>query len=215
MNTALASITARLPRLDRDFLAWGVVPAMAAALVTGLFAVPNYLRALSLQDDAQRLQAVSAENISQRNNLQYLEANVAKLRSDRDRRCRPLADQAERDRLLAAITRPTDGTAVHDQSIRTGTVAAHEIPGSDLRVQRRTVDVDMTGTFDAVFGVIDAAADVDQLVTPRVIEITVLGDPIQLAQSATPAVRATMVLDEWFEAPPAPAAVPAEKAGGR
>ena len=212
MSNAFASIAARLPRLDRDFLAWGIVPAMAAALVTGLFAVPNYVRALSLQDESQRLQAVSAENISQRNNLKYLEANVASLRADRDRRCRPLGDQADRDRLLAAITRPTDGVTVRDQSIRTGTVAAHEIPGSDLRVQRRTVDVDMTGTFDAVFGVIDAAADVDQLVTPRVVEITVLGDPIQLAQSSTPAVRATLVLDEWFEAP---AASPAQKAGGR
>jgi hypothetical protein len=60
--------------------------------------------------------------------------------------------------------------------------------------------------------VIDAAEDVDQLVTPRVIEITVLGDPIELAQSGTPAVRATMVLDEWFQAP---AAAPAPKAGGR
>ena len=212
MNASFASITSRLPRLDRDFLAWGIVPAMAAALVTSLFAVPNYVRALSLQDESQRLQAVSAENISQRNNLKYLEANVAKLRAERDRRCRPLGDQSERDRLLAAITRQNDGVAVRDQSIRTGTVAAHEIPGSDLRVQRRTVDVDMTGTFDAVFGVIDAAEDVDQLVTPRMIEITVLGDPIQLAQSGDPAVRATMVLDEWFTAP---AAAPAQKAGGR
>ena len=37
--------------------------------------------------------------------------------------CRPLADGAEHDRLLSTITRPTDGTVVREQSIRTGTLA--------------------------------------------------------------------------------------------
>jgi hypothetical protein len=213
MNDALARIAGALPRLDRDTLAWGIVPAMSAAMVTALFALPNYARARSLRDESQRLQAESSERISQRNNLALLESNVARLREERDRRCRPLGDGAERDRLLAAITRTADGTQVRDQSIRTGTMQPVEIPGSDLRVMRRSVDVEMTASFDAIFGVIDAAEGADQLVTPRAIEITVLTTPTEQALQGNPAVRATLALDEWFEAP-APAAPAAAPNGG-
>ena len=214
MNDAIARITSALPRLERETLAWGIVPAMAAAMVTALFAVPNYSRAHSLRDESQRLQAESSERITQRNNLKLLESSVASLREERDRRCRPLGDGAERDRLLAAITRNADGTQVRDQSIRTGTMSPVEIPGSDLRVMRRSVDVEMTASFDAIFGVIDAAETADQLVTPRSIEITVLSTPTEQALQGNPAVRATLALDEWFEAPAGARAQPAPPANG-
>jgi hypothetical protein len=70
-------------------------------------------------------------------------------------------------------------------------------------VQRREVSVEMTASFESVFGVLDAAESVDQLVTPRVVEIVVLHGPIEQAAMGNHAVRATMTFDEWFEGPKA------------
>jgi hypothetical protein len=187
--------------LDRDTVAWAVVPGSAALLVTALFVVPNYVRALDMQDEAQRLEAVADENISQRNNLQLLERSVTALRDECTRRCRPLAEGTEHDRLLAAITRQTDGTVVREQSIRTGQMQSVDGIAASGPVRRREVSIDMTGSFESVFGVLDAAEGVDQLVTPRTLEIVVLHGPIEQASQGNPAVRATMTFDEWFEAP--------------
>lgn len=186
--------------LDRETVVWAVVPAFAAVLVTLLFVVPNYARALRMQDEAQRLEAVASENISQRNNMRTLEANVAALRETCARRCRPLAEGAEHDRLLAAITRPTDGTVVREQSIRTGQMSSVDGIAIGGPVRRREVTVEMTGAFDSIFGVLDAAEGIDQLVTPRVVEIVVLEGPIEQATHGNAAVRTTMTFDEWFEA---------------
>jgi hypothetical protein len=203
MNRIQATIARARGAFDRETIAWAIVPGTAAVLVTALFVIPNYMRALDMQDEAQRLEAVAGENISQRNNLQLLEKNVGALREECARRCRPLAEGAEHDRLLATITRPTDGTVVREQSIRTGQVTTVDGIAIGGPVQRREVSVEMTASFESVFGVLDAAESVDQLVTPRVVEIVVLHGPIEQASMGNPAVRATMTFDEWFEAPKA------------
>ena len=194
------AVLAARAAFDRETVAWAVVPCSAAALVTALFVVPNYVRALDMQDEAQRLEAVAGENISQRNNLQLLERNVAALREECARRCRPLAEGTEHDRLLASITRPTDGSVVREQSIRTGPLSGAPDAGA-AGALRREVSVEMTASFESVFGVLKAAEGVDQLVAPRVIDIAVLHGPIEQAAGGNPVVRATMVFDEWFEAP--------------
>jgi hypothetical protein len=48
--------------------------------------------------------------------------------------------------------------------------------------------------------VIDSAEGVDRLVTPRVLEITAISTPQEQAILGNPAVRATIVIDEWSEA---------------
>jgi hypothetical protein len=73
----------------------------------------------------------------------------------------------------------------------------------------------MTASFESIFGVLDAAEGIDQLVTPRTVEIVVLTGPIEQATEGNPAVRATMVFDEWFEAPASERAKPAAKGGDR
>lgn len=212
INAAVDSVRGLL---DRETVVWAVVPAVAAALVTVLFVVPNYVRALGMQDEAQRLEAIAGENISQRNNLKLLESNVAALRETCARRCRPLAEGAEHDRLLAAITRPTDGSVVREQSIRTGQMVPVDGVAIGGPVRRRDVTVEMTASFESIFGVLDAADGIDQLVTPRTVEIVVLSGPIEQATEGNPAVRATMVFDEWFEAPAAERAKAAAKGGDR
>jgi len=212
LNAAVDSVRGML---DRETVVWAVVPAVTAALVTALFVVPNYVRALGMQDEAQRLEAIAGENISQRNNLKLLEANVAALRETCARRCRPLAEGAEHDRLLAAITRPTDGNVVREQSIRTGQMVPVDGVAIGGPVRRRDVTVEMTASFESIFGVLDAAEGIDQLVTPRTVEIVVLTGPIEQATEGNPAVRATMVFDEWFEAPASERAKPAATGGDR
>jgi len=212
LNAAVDSVRGML---DRETVVWAVVPAVTAALVTALFVVPNYVRALSMQDEAQRLEAIAGENISQRNNLKLLEANVAALRETCARRCRPLAEGAEHDRLLAAITRPTDGNVVREQSIRTGQMVPVDGVAIGGPVRRRDVTVEMTASFESIFGVLDAAEGIDQLVTPRTVEIVVLTGPIEQATEGNPAVRATMVFDEWFESPASERAKPGAKEGDR
>jgi hypothetical protein len=197
---ALGSIPFRIrAALDRDLMVWAVGPALGAILVTTLFVIPNYTRALRMQDEAQQLEAVSSENISQRNNLKLLEQNVSSLREECNRRCRPLAEGTDRDHLLSAITRPTDGAVVREQSIRTSVLAPVDGIAADGPVMRREVTVEMTGTFDCVFGVVDAAEAVDQLITPRSIEIVVMSSPAEQATLGNPAVRATMIFEEWFD----------------
>ena len=201
-------------RIDRDAVAMGIVPAAAAVVATVLFAVPNYVRAGSLRDETQRLEAVAGENIAQRNNLLRLEAAVASMRRECADRCPPPAAADEREALLSAVTRTTDGTGVRTQSIRTGGQAAHPESICGMRLARREVTVEMTGSFDAAFGVLDAAESTGRLVTPRVVEFTSAAGADEQAILGTSAVRATFVFDEWSEAA-APAKKPAAADGGR
>jgi hypothetical protein len=163
-----------------------------------------------MQDEAQRLEAVSSENITQKNNLQLLERNVASLRDEANRRCRPLAEGTDRDRLLSTITRPTDGTVVREQSIRTGALVQVDGVAIGSPVLRREVTVDMSASFESIFGVLDSAEGVNQLVTPRSVEIVVMNTPLEQSASGNAVVRATIVFEEWFEHQPAQGAASKE-----
>ena len=196
-----AAFRAVRSRIDRDAIAMGIVPAAAAVFATALFAVPNYVRAGSLRDETQRLEAVAGENIAQRNNLLRLESAVVGMRRECADRCPPPAAADEREALLAAVTRTTDGAGVRTQSIRTGSQSAHPEAICGMRLVRREVTVEMTGSFDAAFGVLDAAESTGRLVTPRVIEFSSAAGADEQAILGTSAVRATFVFDEWSEAP--------------
>ena len=201
-------------RFDRQTVAWGVAPAAAAAAATLGFAVPNYIRANGLRDETQRLEAVAGENISQRNNLIRLERSVAELRDEARRRSRALTEDGERDALLDAVTRHADGTVVVEQSIRTG---ARETAGAAVAgpgVSRRQVTVEMTASFDAAFGVLDAADGIDRLATPRVVEFAAVAPAAEQAIAGNPVVRCTFIFDEWFR-DPASAAATSPTVGGR
>jgi hypothetical protein len=197
--------------VDRDAVAMGIVPAAAAVVATALFAVPNYVRAGSLRDETQRLEAVAGENIAQRNNLLRLESAVAAMRRECADRCPPPSKAGERDALLAAVTRTNDAAGVRTQSIRTGTQSAHAEAICGMRLARREVTVEMAGSFDAAFGVLDAAESTGRLVTPRIVEFASAAGADEQAILGTSLVRTTLVFDEWSEA--AAPASPAKAAG--
>jgi hypothetical protein len=195
-----------IPRfVDRDLILWGVIPCTFATAMVGMFALPNYMQARALKGESLMLKARTDEEMIAQNNLRNLERIVSTLRRDRDRRCRPLGDGVERDKLLRAITRTTDGVHVREQSIRTGQVVPARGMPADYQVLHREVHLEMTGTFDAIFGVLDAAEGIDQLVTARSVEISVVPTATDQAQTGAAEVRAVIVFDEWFE--------PAERAG--
>lgn len=200
------NLFSRLPRLlDRDLIIWGVVPCAFASAIVTMFALPNYLRATALKDDAQYWKALTEETVSAQNNLRRMEQMVSTLREERDRRCRPLGNGVERDRLLGAIARTTDGHTILEQSIRTGQVMPSPGMPANFQVLRRDVTVDMVGSFDAIFGVIDAAESVDQLVSTRSVEISVTSVPEAQATTGSGIVRAVIVFEEWFQPSQTPA----------
>lgn len=184
--------------LDRELILWGLAPCTFAIMLVACFALPNYMRAKHLREDSDRLKAVTDETRTAQNNLRKLEELVSSLRGERDRRCRPLVEGVERDRLLGAITRSSDGVAVQEQSIRTGQMAVAEGMPEDYPVERREIMVEMQGTFDSIFSVLDSAESVDQLVTPKSVEISLIPGPLEQAQTGACTVRANMVFEEWF-----------------
>lgn len=200
MKQLPAGLAAIIQRIDRDFLLWGVVPALVAALITGLFVVPNYMRAGSLRDEAQLLQAVTNENIARKSNLERLEASISQLRDLRSVRCRPLCAGIDHDRLPNVITRPNDKGGVRDQSIRTGQILPAEDLGTELRVAHREVTVEMTASFESIFSVIDSADSIDQLVTVKSLDIYATTLAPEQALQGNPTVHAIIVFDEWFDA---------------
>jgi NAD(P)-dependent dehydrogenase (short-subunit alcohol dehydrogenase family) len=100
---------------------------------------------------------------------------------------------------------PGPGVTVCNITDEAAVIRVAEQIAADGPVMRREVTVEMTGTFDSVFGVVDAAEAVDQLVTPRSIEIVVMSSPAEQATLGNPAVRATMIFEEWFDRQAKPA----------
>jgi len=67
------------PILGRDFLLWCALPCAGAIMMVSLFALPNYLRADKLRNDAQLLRAVTDETIIAQENLRKLTTVVTQL----------------------------------------------------------------------------------------------------------------------------------------
>lgn len=186
-----------LPRLQmpsRERLIAGVGPAAVALLVLLLFVVPNYLHASQARRESRRVDQIASEHLVKRSQLVALERDLARLRAERELRCRQIGDLAS-DRLVDAIARPVDGRSVRNQGIRLGMpekLAKDATRPIDLT--RRVVTVEMMGSFDALFSVLDAADRAEQLVVPVRLEITaVRGGPDEDIS-----IRATLELHGFF-----------------
>jgi len=117
MNRIQATVARAREAFDRETIAWAIVPGTAAVLVTALFVIPNYMRALDMQDEAQRL---------------VLHVEGAHVVGDHEER----GDQCRGDR---GHHRPHHGLAVEHP--------AHGVNGRvELRVHRRTSPADATAS---------------------------------------------------------------------
>jgi len=181
---------------SRDRVLGAIGPTVVALLVLALFVVPNYLRAAEARRESMRVGQLTNDHLMKRSQLVALERDLAQLRAERTMRCRVIGALSA-DRLVDAIARPVDGRAVKNQGIRLGMPEklAKET-GRPVDLVRRVVTVEMMGSFDAVFSVLDAAERLEQLVVPIRIEI----GAIRASAEEEPSVRATIELHGYFRA---------------
>lgn len=182
----------RLPSREKLMTTFG--PVVLALVVLALFVLPNYLRAAEARRESLRVDVTASEHMLKRSQLVALERDLAARRAEQSVRCRTLVDLAS-DRLAEAIGRTIDGRGIRNQGVRIGSAErlAKDVH-RPLDLMKRTVTVEMMGSFDAVFSVLDTAESISQLVSPLRIEIALVrGNPDDEA-----AVRATIELQGWF-----------------
>lgn len=186
----------RIKLPSRERLLAGIGPSAVAVLVLAMFVVPNYLHAAEARRISRRIDQTTSDHLMKRSQLVALERDLARMSAERSVRCRVIGDVSD-DRLVDAIARPVDGRSVRNQGIRLG---GHEKLAKDplrqLELVRRIVTVEMMGSFDAIFAVLDASENVEQLVVPMRIEFGAVRNPSDDEVS----VRATIELHCYFHA---------------
>lgn len=181
-----------MQRFSRE-LAVTALPLAIAIVLLGLFTVPNYLRARAWSREANALRAVANESAARQDNLLDMQREIERLRADLKQRGRTLPATPDQGALLASIARSADAKGVTGSQSKSGKLAPVAVSGlGGGKAMRRTVDVEMTGSFDALFAAVSNAERLDALVTVRSIDL-----------SRNPAaegglVEAKLVFDEYF-----------------
>ena len=181
-----------MQRFSRE-LAVTALPLAMAIVLLGLFTVPNYLRARAWSREANALRAVANESAARQDNLLDMQREIERLRADLAQRGRTLPATPDQGALLASIARSADAKGVTGSQSKSGKLASVAVSGlAGGKAMRRTVDVEMTGSFDALFAAVSNAERLDALVTVRSIDL-----------SRNPAadgglVEAKLVFDEYF-----------------
>ena len=181
-----------MQRFSRE-LAVTALPLAVAIVLLGLFTVPNYLRARAWSREANALRAVANESAARQDNLLDMQREIERLRADLAQRGRTLPATPDQGALLASIARSADAKGVTGSQSKSGKLAPVTVSGlAGGKAMRRTVDVEMTGSFDALFAAVSNAERLDALVTVRSIDL-----------SRNPAaegglVEAKLVFDEYF-----------------
>ena len=181
-----------MQRFSRE-LAVTALPLAIAIVLLGLFTVPNYLRARAWSREANALRAVANESAARQDNLLDMQREIERLRSDLAQRGRTLPATPDQGALLASIARSADAKGVTGSQSKSGKLAPVAVSGlAGGKAMRRTVDVEMTGSFDALFAAVSNAERLDALVTVRSIDL-----------SRNPAAEgglgeAKLVVDEYF-----------------
>ncbi len=181
-----------MQRFSRE-LAVTALPLAIAIVLLGLFTVPNYLRARAWSREANALRAVANESAARQDKLLDMQREIERLRADLAQRGRTLPATPDQGALLASIARSADAKGVTGSQSKSGKLAPVAVSGlGGGKAMRRTVDVEMTGSFDALFAAVSNAERLDALVTVRSIDL-----------SRNPAaegglVEAKLVFDEYF-----------------
>lgn len=173
----------------RDLVVWGAVPAALVASAVALFIVPNYVRAAQMQNDADSISVVADEYMIQRGEFELLRRNVEQLQSERVK-LHKFAKNADESTLFARISRRVDGRSVRDQSVQTELPEVMDpVEGRPLPLARRTMRVQMQGTFETVFGVLHDIESSNS--TERITKV-------DIASAGNGLVEARIELEEWM-----------------
>lgn len=181
-----------MQRFNRE-LAATAVPLVMAVVLLGLFTIPNYLRAREWSREASSLRAVANEAAARQDNLLDIQREIERLRTELAERGRTLPAAPDQGALLGCIARSADAKGITGSQSKSGKLAVVAVPGLvGGKAMRRTVDVEMTGSFDALFAAVGGAEQLPSLVTVRSIDMA--RNPAAEGGS----VQAKLVFDEYF-----------------
>lgn len=172
-------------------LAWIGGPALAASLLVGFVAVPNYSHARAMRIESRTLADSTNEYLLQRSELDRLRREIERMRHDRDAAGAAICEGPESSGLVTALTRTVDGTSVSDQSIRMGDTAQMTALPFGLSLERRALEVRTMGQFDAIFDVVRAAEKARGL--GRISSMD-----LRRSDAGDGSVESTLVIDEFF-----------------
>ncbi|MSR70012.1 MAG: hypothetical protein EXS17_06685 [Phycisphaerales bacterium] len=169
---------------------WTVVSSAVSLVFMGFVALPNFQQSRQMRSDSRNLSKATDAYLIQRDELERLRDDIASLREKRDSSGHSARSDLNESRLVSSLTRPIDGTEVVDQSIRIGDREPVVARPAGLALDRRSVEMQMTGSFDAVFSTLRTAEAESGLTRVRSIELHRTG----------PQVQATVGIDEFFHA---------------
>jgi Tfp pilus assembly protein PilO len=173
--------------------AW--IPLTIAIALLGLFIVPNYLHAGAWKQEASGYRAVANESAARQDSLIEIQHDVERLRMELNQRGKVLPNTPDKGGLLTSVARTADNKGVYTHQSKSGKLTSMDIPGvQGAKTMRRTVDVQMTGTFDSLFGAVRTMENLKSLVTVRSIEFAC--NP--KAPQDISVIDASFAFDEYF-----------------
>ena len=181
-----------MQRFSRE-LAATAVPLVVAIVLLGLFTIPNYLRAREWSREASSLRAVANEAAARQDNLLDIQREIERLRAELAQRGRTLPAAPDQGALLGSIARSADAKGVTSSQSKSGKLALISVPGLvGGKAMRRAVDVEMSGSFEALFAAVGGAEQLPSLVTVRSIDMA------RNPAADGGVVQAKLVFDEYF-----------------
>jgi hypothetical protein len=173
--------------------AW--IPIAIALGLLGLFIVPNYWNAGLWKQEANSYRAVANESAARQDGLVEIQHDIERLRMELVQRGRVLPNAPDKGGLLTSLARSADNKGVYTHQSKSSKLASMDIPGvQGGKAMRRTVDVQMTGTFDSLFGAVRATENLKSLVTVR--SIVFACNPN--APQVNSIIDASFAFDEYF-----------------
>ncbi|MSR44667.1 MAG: hypothetical protein EXS15_04820 [Phycisphaerales bacterium] len=170
------------------FWMWLLTAAVASIAILGSVAIPNYRKAAVMRADSRTLSKAADQYLVQRNEFARLGTELDRLRSQRDESGHALRSDLNESRLVPSLTRPIDGTEVLDQSIRIGDRESLNFQTVGFSLDKRVIDLQMTGSFDALFSTLRAAEDEAGMTRVRTVDMHRNGSQVQ----------ASVGIDEFF-----------------
>lgn len=168
---------------------WAITPGLVGAVVLGAVALPNYSAARKMRADSRNLSKATDQYLVQRDEFERLQHELAALRDERDSRGHALRSDISESQLVPAITRPIDGTEVLDQSIRIGDREKLIARPAGMQLDKRVIDMQMTGSFDAIYSAVSKAEADAGMSRVRTLELRRNGSTVQ----------ASVGIDEYFQ----------------
>lgn len=173
---------------SRNYWLWAIVPTAAAATAIGLVAMPNYTNAAGMRADSKVIAKAADNYLVKRDEHERLQSELKSLRAGLAARGHSARGDIAESALVAKLTRPIDGTEVVDQSIRIGDREGTPQQLAGMSFDKRHIEMQMTGSFEAIFSAIDKAEREPGLARIRNVELRQSGEYVQ----------ATVNIDEYF-----------------